>query len=146
MRGHTCVSGYIGHPPGSEQIFRDGWFYPGDIGRVTEDRLLIISGREKAVINLGGDKVSPERIEAVLSAFPGVKDAAAFGRANDLGVEEICVALVTDAELNVPALRAHCARQLPSEFVPVHASRVAAIPRNAMGRIDRGALANLPAK
>ena len=47
-----------------------------------------------------------------------------------------------DAELDVAALRAHCARQLPSEFVPVHTSRAAAIPRNAMGRIDRGALVN----
>ena len=146
MRGHTCVSGYIGNPPGSERIFRDGWFYPGDIGRVTEDRLLIISGREKAVINLGGDKVNPEKIEAVLSAFPSVKDAAAFGRANELGVEEVWAVVVTDAELDVPALRAHCGRQLPSEFVPVQVSPVAAIPRNAMGRIDRSQLVNLAAK
>ena len=146
MRGHTCVSGYIGNPPGSERIFRDGWFYPGDIGRVTEERLLIISGREKAVINLGGDKVSPERIEAVLSAFPGVKDAAAFGRANELGIEEIWATVVTDADMNMMALRAHCARALPPEFIPVHVSRVVAIPRNAMGRIDRDQLPNLAAK
>jgi len=143
MRGHTCVSGYIGNPPDSQRIFRDGWFYPGDIGTVTEDRLLVLSGREKAVINLGGDKVNPEKIEAVLSAFPGVKDAAAFGRADELGVEKVWAVVVTDAELDVAALRAHCARQLASEFVPVHTSRVAAIPRNAMGRIDRGALVDL---
>jgi acyl-CoA synthetase (AMP-forming)/AMP-acid ligase II len=146
MRGHTCVTGYVGNPPGSELIFRDGWFYPGDIGRVTEDRLLIIAGREKAVINLGGDKVSPETIEAVLTSFSGVRDAAAFGRPNDLGVEEIWAAVVADGGLNVPALCAHCARQLPSEFVPVQVLTVAAIPRNAMGRIDRGQLVNLAAK
>ncbi len=146
MRGHTCVSGYIGNPPGSKRIFRDGWFYPGDIGRVTEDRLLIISGREQAVINLGGDKVSPERIEAVLAAFPGVKDAAAFGRVNDLGVQEIWAMVVADADLNMSALRAHCARQLPSEFVPVQVAQVAAIPRNAMGRIERSRLATLAIK
>jgi acyl-CoA synthetase (AMP-forming)/AMP-acid ligase II len=146
MRGHTCVSGYVGNPPGSDLIFKDGWFYPGDIGAITEDRLLIISGREKAVINLGGDKVSPERIEAVLMAFPGMQDAAAFGRVNDLGIQEIWAAVETGAAFDDAALRTHCARQLPSEFVPVKILSVAAIPRNVMGRIDRSQLLNIAAK
>lgn len=140
MRGHTCVAGYVGNPPGSERIFRDGWFYPGDIGRLTEDRLLIISGREKAVINLGGDKVNPEAIEAVLLSHPGVKDAAAFGRPNDLGVEEIWALVVVEGELDEAATRAHCARQLPPEFVPACVLRVGELPRNAMGRIERDKL------
>jgi acyl-CoA synthetase (AMP-forming)/AMP-acid ligase II len=146
LRGHTCVSGYVGNPPASERIFRDGWFYPGDIGRITEDRLLIITGREKAVINLGGDKVSPEKIEAAIAAFPGIKDAAVFGRPNDLGVEEIWAAVVAEGELNLTALGTHCARELPAEFVPAHVVRVAAIPRNAMGRIDRRQVSSLALK
>jgi acyl-CoA synthetase (AMP-forming)/AMP-acid ligase II len=143
MRGHTCVTGYVGNPPGSERIFRDGWFYPGDIGRLTEDRLLIISGRETAVINLGGDKVNPERIESVIASHPAVKQAAVFGRRNALGVEEIWALVVSEAEPDWPELRAHCARSLPPEFVPAQFVRVPGIPRNAMGRIERKALAGL---
>jgi acyl-CoA synthetase (AMP-forming)/AMP-acid ligase II len=143
MRGHTCVSGYIGNPKGSERIFRDGWFYPGDIGIFTEDRLLVISGREKAVINLGGDKVNPEAIEDALLLHPGVKQAAALGRPNDLGVEEIWALVVTEGEFSESAVRAHCSRQLPGEFVPVRVLRVDELPRNAMGRIERDKLLGL---
>jgi acyl-CoA synthetase (AMP-forming)/AMP-acid ligase II len=146
MRGHNCVSGYVGNPPGSELFFRDGWFYPGDIGTVTEDRLLIIAGRENAVINLGGDKVSPEKIEAALMSCPGIKDAAVFSYPNAMGVEEIWAAVVTDGELNSGAVRAHCARQLHDDFVPRHILRVAGIARNAMGRIERSQLTDLAAK
>ena len=89
MRSHTCVDGYLGNAEESQKFFQDGWFYPGDLGMITEDRLLVITGRENAVINLGGDKVNPETIEAVLASFPGVLHAAAFGRPDDLGVERI---------------------------------------------------------
>jgi acyl-CoA synthetase (AMP-forming)/AMP-acid ligase II len=144
MRGHTCVTGYVGNPPDSKRNFRDGWFYPGDIGRLTEDRLLIISGRETAVINLGGEKISPETVEGALASCPGVRDAAAFGRPNGMGIQEIWVAVVTD-RLDEAAIRAHCARYLPQEFMPAGAISVPAIPRNSMGRIDRAKLAGLVA-
>ena len=60
FRGPRCVDGYVGNPPGSETFFRDGWFYPGDIGRVTEHGMMVVSGREKNIIDLGGHKISPD--------------------------------------------------------------------------------------
>jgi 2,3-dihydroxybenzoate-AMP ligase len=146
MRGHNCVSGYVGNPPDSDHYFRGGWFYPGDIGTVTDDRLLIIAGRENAVINLGGNKVNPEKIEAALMSCPGIKDAAAFGYPNAIGVEEIWAVVVTDVELNLASVRADCARQLHDEFVPRYIVRVAGIARNVMGRIERSQLRDLVAK
>jgi acyl-CoA synthetase (AMP-forming)/AMP-acid ligase II len=143
IRGDTCVAGYIGNPPGSEEIFRDGWFYPGDIGAVTKERLLIISGREKAVLNLGGDKVNPETIEMALLSCPGVMHAAAFGKANSLGIDEVWAVVVTLSDLNAEAIRAHCARRLPSAFVPARIVTVPRIPRNEMGRIERDQLSKL---
>jgi acyl-CoA synthetase (AMP-forming)/AMP-acid ligase II len=143
LRGHTLVEGYFGNPPGSETIFRDGWFYPGDIGTVTEDRLLIISGREKAVINLGGEKINPETVEMVLLTYPGIRQAAAAGVPNTLGVAEMCAAVVTDAPIDLQAVRSHCARSVPAGFVPVRIVRLPDIPRNEMGRIDRKRLGEI---
>lgn len=142
-RGHTCVAGYMGNPPGSEALFRDGWFYPGDIGRVTTDGMLVISGREKAIIDLGGDKISPDAIEAALLAFPGVVHAAAFGRPNTLGIEEVWVAFTSHGTLNADAIRAHCMRMLPAAQVPARIFQVPDIPRNAAGKIDRRKLLEL---
>ena len=111
FRGDKCVSGYVGNPPGSEKFFRDGWFYPGDIGAVTTDGLLIITGRSKNIIDLGGDKINPEVIESVLLSCPGVLHAVAFGRANALGIEQVWAAVETRAEVDPEAVRAHCARR-----------------------------------
>jgi acyl-CoA synthetase (AMP-forming)/AMP-acid ligase II len=142
ISGRFTVDGYRGDAEGSREAFRDGWFYPGDIGRLTADRLLVLTGREKAVLNLGGDKVSPERIEQVLASFAGVREAAAFAVTNAAGIEELAVAIVADA-FDEGALRNHCEREMSPAFVPAHFLRVRDIPRNDMGKIDRRRLTEL---
>lgn len=143
FRGDKCIYGYVGNPPGSEKYFRDGWFYPGDIGAVTEDRVLIISGRSKTIIDLGGDKINPEVIEAVLLSYPGVVHAVAFGRANALGIEEVWVALETRSQLDPEAIRTHCEQKLSRELVPARVFRVPAMPRNVGDKIDRNQVIKL---
>ena len=59
-------------PPGSANAhseFHDGWFYPGDRGRIACDGLLVLTGRTSEVINAGGLKLAPEVIEEILSAI-----------------------------------------------------------------------------
>jgi acyl-CoA synthetase (AMP-forming)/AMP-acid ligase II len=137
FRGDRCVSGYVGNPPGSEKYFRDGWFYPGDIGAVTTDGLLIISGRSKNIIDLGGDKINPEAVESVLLSCPGVVHAVAFGRPNALGIEQVWAAVETRSGLDAEAIRTHCAQRLSADMVPARVIRLAAMPRNVGGKIDR---------
>jgi acyl-CoA synthetase (AMP-forming)/AMP-acid ligase II len=143
LRGNTCVDGYLGNPTGSETFFRNGWFYPGDIGTITDEGLLIISGRQQAVINVGGNKVNPETIEAVLESFPGVIHSAAFGRPNELGIEQIWAVVTANDDLDLNAVRAHCSRALPAPFVPIKVLRVPNVPLNDMGRVDRKSLPGL---
>jgi len=145
IRGHTCVRGYYGNPAGSEKVFRNGWFYPGDIGMVTADRVLIISGRENAVLNIGGDKVSPETIERTLLGFPRVTHSVVFARANDLGVDEPWALVVASSNIEIDKLRGHCALSLPAHFVPVRIIQVSDIPRNDMGRVNREQIAKMAA-
>ena len=47
IRTAQTVTGYVGNPAEAETAFRDGWFYPGDIGSLRDDRLLLILGRER---------------------------------------------------------------------------------------------------
>jgi len=143
IRGPFTVAGYRGDAESG--AFRDGWFYPGDIGRLTAERLLVLSGRDKAVFNLGGDKVSPERIEQVLASFPGVQQVAAVAVPNAAGIDELAVAVVA-ASFDAAALRGHCERELPPALVPARFIRVGNIPRNDMGKIDRQRLAEQLAK
>jgi acyl-coenzyme A synthetase/AMP-(fatty) acid ligase len=143
FRGERCVGGYVGNPPGSEKFFRDGWFYPGDIGAVTEDNVLVISGRSKSIIDLGGDKINPEAIEAILLSYPGVVHAVAFGRANALGIEEVWAALETRDAIDQQAVRAHCASRVRDELVPARIIRLPKMPRNVGDKIDRNQVIKL---
>jgi acyl-CoA synthetase (AMP-forming)/AMP-acid ligase II len=137
IRSPYNVDGYVGSPAGSAKAFRDGWFYPGDVGYLTPNRGLVIEGRETAVLNLGGDKVRPEIIEAVLTAFDGVEDAAVFGSRDELGIEHIRALVVARFGVDQQALRAHCAARLPDEFVPIRLDAVEHLPRNEHGKLER---------
>ena len=137
FRGERCVAGYYGNPPGSEKYFRNGWFHPGDIGAVTEEGVLIISGRSKTIIDIGGDKIGPDVIESALLSFPGVIHAVAVGRPNALGIEEVWAAVETVAEIDSVAMRNYCAQRLATAMVPTRIVRLTAMPRNAGDKIDR---------
>ena len=112
LRSEYSVDRYFANLEESGKIFRDGWFHSGDLGRLTADGLLVITGREQAVLNLGGDKVSPELIELVLSQFPGVSEAAVFGAPNDYGNNEVWAAIVKSAPIEEQALKEFCTARI----------------------------------
>jgi acyl-coenzyme A synthetase/AMP-(fatty) acid ligase len=107
--------------------------------------MLVISGRETAVLNVGGDKINPERIEHVLMSYPAVAQAGVTGVADNLGIERICAAVVWRSQADEAGLRAHCGRHLPVEFVPSRFVAVATIARNETGKIDRSQLGRVVA-
>jgi acyl-CoA synthetase (AMP-forming)/AMP-acid ligase II len=137
LQSEYAVDGYFRNPTESAKVFRNGWFYPGDIGSLDVNGLLRISGREQAVLNLGGDKISPERIELVLSQFNGVIEAAAFSAPNEYGNNEIHAAVVCRPGVDEQALRSHCEAVLPLGFAPVKYHFVDSLPHNEMGKVDR---------
>jgi acyl-coenzyme A synthetase/AMP-(fatty) acid ligase len=101
------------------------------------DGLLIITGREQAVLNLGGDKISPEAIELILTQFSGVIESAAFSAPNAYGNNEIRALIVSREKLDDGLLRAHCEARAPRGFAPVQYYFVDSLPHNEMGKIDR---------
>jgi len=142
VRGDFVVDGYVGNPEGSEHAFRNGWFYPGDIGAVTADNVLVISGRQTAVLNVGGNKMGPEAIEQVALAFPGVTQAGAFGVENEFGILEVWTAVVAASGLDEAGLHRHFQKQLPDQFVPRRILRLPSLPKNPAGKLDRRRLAD----
>jgi acyl-CoA synthetase (AMP-forming)/AMP-acid ligase II len=143
IRSEFAVDEYFGTPEGSAKVFRDGWFYPGDVGTLNADGLLAISGREQTVLNLGGDKVNPETVELALSQFRGIIEAAVLAAPNEFGNNEIFALVVSREKLDQQQLRAHCEARLPRPFVPVKFLPVDSLPHNEMGKIDRRQLPEL---
>jgi acyl-coenzyme A synthetase/AMP-(fatty) acid ligase len=126
------------YPPGADNAsFRNGWFYPGDLGRITADGLMALSGRTSDIINVGGLKLAPEVIEDVLRQHPAVTDAAAFGSMGESGIEEISVALVANRPVADSYLVQWCAeRGLPLTRIYF----MEKLPKTESGKIHRDLL------
>jgi acyl-coenzyme A synthetase/AMP-(fatty) acid ligase len=143
IRSPMNVDRYLDDPALSQVAFRDGCFYTGDTGTLMKDGMLIVTGREKDVLNLGGDKIRPQAIEDVLTAFEGVSQAAAFTMPNPIGIDEVCALIVPTARIDMAALLAHCRSNLPNLCVPARFHSVERLPRNENGKIERRRLASL---
>ena len=137
VAGEFNVDRYIDDPIESARVFRNGWFYPGDLGSLTADNLLVVSGRQDAVLNAGGGKIAAERIEEALLSFKGVNEAAVFMATNKLGVEEVWAAIVCGETIDTERLRAHCRPLMPAVVVPAHVVTLDALPINTTGKVDR---------
>ena len=99
--------------------------------------MLVISGREKEVVNLGGAKIQPQLVEDVLAAFAALNQAGVVAVPNALGLDELWALIVPRAPLDTEALAAHCRERLALPFCPVRFVSVEALPRNANGKLDR---------
>jgi acyl-coenzyme A synthetase/AMP-(fatty) acid ligase len=129
------VDGYMDDPTESARVFRNGWFYSGDLGLLRPDNLLVISGRQNNTLNIGGEKIAAERVEAALTTFKGVRQAAVFAATNKVGVQEVWAAVVCPDDFDAKELRAHCRELLPSHFVPAHIVNLESLPVGAMGKV-----------
>jgi len=143
IRGDYVANGYFRDQETSARFFRGGWFYPGDIGSLTTDRMLIISGRQKTILNVGGDKIKPEAIEEVLTSFDGIIQAAALTAIGQSGLEEVWAVIRPLKQIDEQLLRAHCEQRLVGIFVPRRFIVMEALPTNEAGKLDRERLAQL---
>jgi malonyl-CoA/methylmalonyl-CoA synthetase len=143
VRGPNVFSGYWQMPEKTREEFTaDGWFRTGDVGRFDDDGYITIVGRSKDLIITGGYNVYPAEIEGRLNDLPGVAESAVVGVPHpDFG--EGVVALVVarpGARLEPTALVQALKATIAGFKVPKHLRVVDALPRNAMGKVQKQAL------
>ncbi len=86
----------------TEDVFRDGWWYSGDLGYQDEDGYLFLEGRADFMILSKGIKVYPVPVEERLNAYPGVEEAAVVG-VDDEEYGEMVTAVVCRSDPSVTA-------------------------------------------
>lgn len=131
--------GYYANEEATARSFKDGWFYPGDIGKLDSRNHLFIIGRESEMINSGGVKINPVDIDAWVSSYAGVKDCAAFGVADKLGIIRVWVAVVATHKFNSAKMLTDARAQLRAK-APVRIIVIPKIPHNDNGKPLRGEL------
>jgi acyl-coenzyme A synthetase/AMP-(fatty) acid ligase len=113
------------------------WFYPGDVGRLTEEGVLCLAGRQSDVINRGGVKISASRIEEILEALPEVKEAAACGVEGSSGLEEIWIAVVQQAPIELAEIKRLLKDHDDVGFMVDEVFGLQQLPRNDLGKIQK---------
>jgi len=140
LRGPNVFGGYWQRPDATAESFVDGWFRTGDIGELDDDGYLRIVGRSKELIISGGYNVYPREVEDVLRSHPGVGDAAVVG-VPDAEWGEAVVAHVEDADgVDEAELLAWARARLAPHKRPKRIHLVAALPRNALGKVTKADL------
>jgi malonyl-CoA/methylmalonyl-CoA synthetase len=143
VKGPNVFGGYWRMPDKTQEEFTDdGYFRTGDMGEWLPNGYLKISGRAKDLIITGGLNVYPKEIEEKIDALPGVAESAVIGVPDpDLG-EAVTAVVVARAghTLTEPELLAALKSEIAGFKVPKRVYFVAALPRNAMGKVQKNVL------
>jgi fatty-acyl-CoA synthase len=147
--GEICIKspfstiGYFGDPEATNALFDDdGYLCTGDLGYVTENAKLCITGRLKEVIIRGGENVYPREIEDALAEYPGIAESAVIGLPHERWGEEVAAVLRPSegVTIDIEAVRSFIELRVARFKVPKHWKVVADFPRNPSGKIQKFAL------
>ncbi|NRQ38620.1 (2,3-dihydroxybenzoyl)adenylate synthase [Nonomuraea sp. NN258] len=146
-RGPYTPRGYFRAAEHNERAFTpDGWYRTGDVVRLHPSGNLMVAGRDKDMINRGGEKISAEEVESLLYRVPGVSRVAAVGVPDDVLGERVCAVVVPEPEreITLAGVRAALAGMEVARFkLPERLLLVEDLPHTKIGKVDKAALRSL---
>ncbi len=121
-KGDNIMLGYFGDEEGTRNVIRNGWLYTGDLGTVDQDGYIFLTARKKEIIKVGGKRISPKEIEAVILEIPEVVDCTIEGVEDELLGEALKASVVIRSDNGKDAMiekiKQHCSRNLALFKVP----------------------------
>jgi malonyl-CoA/methylmalonyl-CoA synthetase len=145
VRGPSVFSEYWGKPDATRDAFREGWFRTGDTAVVENGRYRILGRTNIDILKTGGHKVSALEIEEALREHPAVAECAVVGVPDPEWGERVAAAVVLNEGdvLELSSFRAWAKELLATHKVPSRLLVLDALPRNAVGKVMKPAVAAL---
>jgi malonyl-CoA/methylmalonyl-CoA synthetase len=137
IRSPHLFSEYWRRPDATAAAFDDGWFRTGDVGVRSADGYYTLRGRRGDLIISGGFNIYPREIEELLLEDHRVREAAVMGVPDSVRGEVPVAYVVGDDALDVAHLETICRAQLASFKVPRAFVRIDALPRTALGKVQK---------
>ena len=147
LRGPHIMAGYFRRPEATAEVLRDGWLHTGDLARRDDEGCVWVAGRKKEMFISGGENVYPAEVESVLHAHPAVAEVAlvAIPHATWGEVGRAFVVRESGASLSQSDLLDWLGERLAKYKRPHSVVFVDALPKTAIGKIDKKALVTEPA-
>ena len=142
IRGPNVISRYWPDQPACDE---QGWFHTGDLAGRAPDGAYTVVGRAKDLIISGGENIHPAEIESLLAEHPAVAECAAFGLPDEQWGEVVAAAVVLKPgqAASGDELQSHLAARLARYKLPRRWLWLPALPRTALGKVQRQALSQL---
>jgi len=141
IKGPNVFREYWGKPEATEKEFTsDGWFRTGDTSKVEGGIFRILGRTSVDIIKSGGYKISALNIERVLLAHPDITDAAVLGVEDPTWGQKVAAVLVLRSdspEIGLVEVKDWVGDKLPSYQAPREVRILSAMPRNAMGKVNK---------
>jgi long-chain acyl-CoA synthetase len=141
LRGPQLMSGYWKRPDLTEKVLRDGWLKTQDMGRMDDHGYVYLLGRKDEMIISGGFNIAPREIEDAIYRFDGIQEAAVCGEPDPEWGQAVVAYVALRAGIDEPRggltdfLREELGFKRPKRIY-----RVAELPKNAAGKIQKSAL------
>lgn len=144
IRGEGIAGSYWKGQEQSARRFRDGWFWPGDVGYLRADGHLVLKGRSDEMIVLNGVNIFPAELERVLEEYPGVRSAAVAALKSKVHGDIPVAAVELDGTRVVAQIELmRFARNKLALRAPRMIVFVDSLPRNSQGKIVRRDVASI---
>ena len=145
VKGPAVFLEYWKRPDITKESFDDGWFRTGDMAVVERSYYRIMGRLSVDIIKSGGYKLSALEIEAALLQHDAIAECAVVGVPDETWGEAVAVAavLVDGKTIDIESLRSWCRDRLSTYKIPKRLRVLAALPRNAMGKVTKPPVQNL---
>lgn len=144
ISGSAVMKGYVNAPELTAQTLINGCVYTNDIGYRDEDGYIYLLGRKGDVINVGGNKVSPEEVEEVVNKHESVIESACVGYKNQKGlsseIPKLFIVAKDPENFDYTVLKAFLSTHLEQYKIPTEYELIDELPRTSIGKIQRNKL------
>ncbi|MCP4322728.1 MAG: cyclohexanecarboxylate-CoA ligase [Alteromonadales bacterium] len=138
VKGKSMMLGYMSEDDTTAAIDYEGYFETGDLGYLTQDKAIVITGRKKDLIIRGGENISAKEIEDVLILDPDIREVAVIAIPHQRLVETVGVYVVADKPIDLTYISALCAKaELAKQKYPQYIACVNELPKTASGKVQK---------
>jgi len=143
VRGAMVTKGYYKAPEETAKVYRQGWFFTGDMAYQDNDGFLYLVGRSREMINRGGENVYPVEVENVLHLHPKILDIAVFGLPDPVMGTIVACAIVPrpgKKRITMEEIQEFCKDQLADYKIPQKVFFLPQLPTNPGGKVMKNEL------